>query len=537
MKSFTLLLLLLCFSYNKTNAQTKIDFSKDFPTIIYRNTSTGMNGLESESFSGRYRIYDHVGSLRMGLKFTELKNYSRIYTYKGKKYSSSQIPEINNIEITKVSGVLKISNGGLSESEKKRNVEVFIGGYLDQSGSVGGNNIEITNKLPTSFSKETHIEFIPTSISFDASEVHLAIEKYLEKEKEKNGEKENLDKYNKLLLEARNLFSAQNYDHALSKYYDASYINVKDKQKAEEGIVLTRKKIEEEAEEDKNKKSAEPQDPSSHTYKDGECKLSGVTSASYTCPLCRQEDKKEKDAKTKEDKRVEMVKAVKAEQERKTKEAENKRIAEQKREKERIEAENKTKELNRLAEEKELRRKIENRFKDVTKLKEIDFSKVEIFYESDNSIIKYDNIELGIIPKNKYVDVYKINGTYFLSARIVNTDMYEVLDIFGNAILGLRNNYYILDEGQDEIRFYIYKSQPEFFRQVIVKAYGESEHTKMKRIFYDNKSKAIEAIESYIEPKGTFTGYDHKLYIVQVDMIKTDLTMKIIEKKEGYAIK
>lgn len=182
-----LTLFTLFFVINTVNAQKKIDFSGQFRNLVYygNHVGKGTNGLEQETFSCNYRVYTHAGSLRMGYKMTVNPNSMRNYFYEGKTYTAGKIPALNKLKITSIKGVLEIWNNGLTPEEKKRNIEVFIYGYLDQAGSLGGNNIEITNKIPDSFSESTNIIFTPTQVIFDGLAVELAIEKLLAEEKKK----------------------------------------------------------------------------------------------------------------------------------------------------------------------------------------------------------------------------------------------------------------------------------------------------------------------------------------------------------------
>jgi len=379
-------------------AQNKIDFTGSFKTLAYYN-SVGGDGLQSEKFFGQYRVYNHGGSLRIGVKLTIASNSVRSYTYKGKTYSPSQIPELNNIQIKTITGTLKVHDNRLKPNERERKLEIYIGGYADQSGSLGGNNYEITDKIPESFPNTTFIEFVPEGIYFNSSDLHFAIETYLEKEKDKEKVRQNQEKYDNFLRDADRLFAAKSYDHALAQYYSASYIDVVDKTKAENGIAKTRKILEEET------KNEKPKDPNAHTYKSGECKLAGAIAQHYGCPVCTQQNKKEAEAKGKEDKRIDDVKYARAEEVRKAKEAEAKRIAEEKAKKAEEEHLAKLKEARKAKEYEDRRKQAEKLLKEG--------GKIEIFQENKLLGLKVGENIIASFSTNDYKSIKPLKGTKY----------------------------------------------------------------------------------------------------------------------------
>lgn len=238
-----------------TKAQNKIDLKGTLRSIVY-NLPSGENGITHVSFDGDYRILSYTG-LRIGIKLSPT-NRTRTYSYKGQLYHPSQIPEINDIKITKVSGILTVTNNSLRSTDKSRDIEVYIGGALDHTGVQSANNFLITEVVPNSFeSNNTIVHFKPTYISYDDADVNRAIEKFLEKEKNKKKKEENEAKYNELISSAFNstFGSGKDYKGALAKYKQASIMDVEDNSAALAGIEEMKEKIEEENSKDKKKNS------------------------------------------------------------------------------------------------------------------------------------------------------------------------------------------------------------------------------------------------------------------------------------------
>lgn len=531
-------------------AQNKIDFTETFQTIGYYN-SIGNSGLRSEKFSGQYRVYNHGSSLRIGLKLTPLSNSARNYIYKGRTYTVSEIPELNSINITKVTGDLKISSASLKEAERvKKGVEIYIGGYLDQSGSLGGNNIEITDKIPKSFPSSTPISFIPTSISYDVSEVQLAIERYLEKEKNKEAAKENQQKYDNFLRDADRLFAVKNYDHALAQYYSASYIDVPDKTKAENGIDKTRKLLEAQAEKEKNNAPGDSRDPNLHTYKSGECKLAGAPIAGTPhCLLCTRHDKLENQAKTTEDKRVADIKYAQAEEARKVKEAEAKRLAAEKAEA-LIKAQEE--EAGRIASEKaekEVRAKLLHQLKKGGDINEIDLKNIKVSSNTTEYLFNYNGITINRFPKNRVkYDISNLGSTnYFYCVDPNNVVLYKgvydapgksakivLFDPLGKELKEFPNFYkYDIDENKKTIVFYQYLSIPEFLRFTTKEQKKDLDYRQVLG-FYSNDALARNAVTNYKPPFEEWR--DLQFFLVKVKATVTDFNMKVINEKEGYLL-
>ncbi len=176
-KRYLLLLFMFSAICGITKAQNSIDFTENFGIMTYQVLGVNKNGLRSESFSGKYRIYNHVGLLLLGYHLSVQPNPNRVYIYKGKTYSISDIPEINDIKITGVKGTLYIKHNALKPTEQERKIIINIGGYLDNSGSLGGNNIEVASKTPSTFPKNTSVRFVPEELYYNASAVQTAIEK------------------------------------------------------------------------------------------------------------------------------------------------------------------------------------------------------------------------------------------------------------------------------------------------------------------------------------------------------------------------
>lgn len=241
-----------------TNAQNKIDLSGKLGAMVY-NLPSGENGIKSMGFSGDYRILGYAG-LRVGIKISP-NNKPQSYAYKGSVYYASQIPEIGAIQITKVSGTLTVGNNSLKAGDKRHEIEVYIGGGLDHSGVQSGNNFLVAEVVPDGFeNNNTYVNFRPTSISYDASNVHQAIEKFLAKEKDKKKKEENEARYNALISAAFNSTFGANPDYAgaLAKYRQASMLDVEDKSAALAGIEEMKEKIGAEKEKDKKKSTDRP---------------------------------------------------------------------------------------------------------------------------------------------------------------------------------------------------------------------------------------------------------------------------------------
>lgn len=239
-----------------TNAQNKIDLKGSLRSVVY-NLPSGENGVTNVSFEGDYRMVSYVG-LRIGIKLSPA-NKPQSYSYKGKIYYASQIPEINTIKITKVSGILTVGNNSLRSADKNRDIEVHIGGAIDHTGVQSANNFLVAEVIPDGFeNNNTIVNFKPTYISYDAGAVHQAIEKYLEKDKNKKKKEENEARYDELISSAFNstFGSGKDYAGALAKYRQASLLDVDDKSAALAGIEEMKEKIE--AEKDKKRSADKP---------------------------------------------------------------------------------------------------------------------------------------------------------------------------------------------------------------------------------------------------------------------------------------
>lgn len=239
-----------------TNAQNKIDLSGKLGAMVY-NLPSGENGITNLSFSGAYHIVSYTG-LRVGVKISP-NDKPQSYAYNGKVYYSSQIPEIGTIKITKVSGTLTVANNSLKPADRSHEIEVYIGGALDHTGVQSANNFLVAEVVPSAFeNNNTYVNFKPSSISYDASNVHQAIENFLAKEKGKKKKEENEARYNALISAAFNSTFGANPDYAsaLSKYRQASLLDVEDKSAALAGIEEMKEKIETENSKN-NKKSSE----------------------------------------------------------------------------------------------------------------------------------------------------------------------------------------------------------------------------------------------------------------------------------------
>ncbi len=528
-KRYLLLLFMFSAICGITKAQNSIDFTENFGIMTYQVLGVNKNGLRSESFSGKYRIYNHVGLLLLGYHLSVQPNPNRVYIYKGKTYSISDIPEINDIKITGVKGTLYIKHNALKPTEQERKIIINIGGYLDNSGSLGGNNIEVASKTPSTFPKNTSVRFVPEELYYNASAVQTAIEKRLTEEKEKEDAKKKKKKYDKLLHEANNLFSAKNYDQALNLYYQASYIQVADTTLAEAGIAKTRKIMEENAAKEKN---------IAHTYKSGECKLAGTISQRYSCPLCVQQEKKEVEAKTKEDKRVKAVNLAKAEEIRKAKVAEEQQKAAARAEAARKAAEEQKIKQEQLMAEKQAKQKIQNLIRSKNGVaKDIDYSKVSISKESKDFIVYYDNAAIKSFSKEIYETValwYLIPNALLLAKKDKNAIdgyIYNIANIFGESLLPISDfESYEADENKKIISFYKFISTPEFIKKTLNKVYV----LKLVGFFTDaEKDKALSRVAEYDPQSGfSFTNF----FIAKTVKIITDYNLKVIGKQEGYYI-
>lgn len=240
------------------NAQNKIDLTGKLGAMVY-NLPSGENGIKNMAFNGDYRILGYAG-LRVGIKISP-NNKPQSYVYKGSVYYASQIPEISAIQITKVSGTLTVGNNSLKAGDKHHKIEVYIGRGLDHTGVQAGNNFLVAEVVPDGFeNNNTYVNFTPSSISYDATDVHSAIEKWLAKEKDKKKKEENEARYNELISSAfRSTFGANpNYADALAKYRQASMLDVEDKSAALAGIEEMKEKIEAEKEKDKKKSTDKP---------------------------------------------------------------------------------------------------------------------------------------------------------------------------------------------------------------------------------------------------------------------------------------
>ncbi|WP_270087125.1 cell envelope integrity protein TolA [Sphingobacterium sp. SYP-B4668] len=539
----TLLIVLFLINWaGTTQGQNKIDFSANFKTMSYYN-SIGGDGLRSEKFFGQYRVYDHGGSLRIGIKLTVAPNSGRSYTYKGKTYTASEIPELNNIDIKTVTGALKVHDNRLKAGEKDRELEIYIGGYADQSGSLGGNNYELSSKVPKSFPNTTLIEFVPERIYFNSSDLHSAIERYIGKEKEREAAKANQQKYENLLREADRLFTAKNYDHALTQYYSASYIDVSDKTRAENGIAKTRKILGEEATEDK------PKESNAHTYKNGECKLAGTVAEHYSCPLCAQQAKKETEAKAKEDKRLVDAKTAREEEARKAKAAEEKRIADEKAEAARKAKETEAKRIADEKAEREMKAKLMAQLKKNGGAGEIDLKNIKVKQEATEYVFLYNEIPINRFPKNRIkYDISNLGPTdYFYgvdpNAEVLYKGVYDnpgksgkiiLFDPLGKELTGFPDLYnYKIDENEKTIVFYQYLSTPEFLRFTTKETKRDLDYRKVLG-FYTSDGAARTAVTNYRPPFEQWR--DLQFFIVKVMAIVTDFNLKIVSEKEGYLL-
>lgn len=205
---------------------------------IYSNPDR--NGPGYVHFEGNYRIYNH-GSLRIGYNL-KVANISESYYYKGKTYYSSDIPEIKETKITSVKGILTVSNN--STGKIKKNVEIFIGGYLDQNGSLGGNNTDLLDNIPDNFSiNSTYASFEPQQIFYDGTAVNSAIEAFIANQQKDKEKKEIQRKYEDLITEANTSFTLGDYETALLKYSEASTLDVSDKSSAANGVTRSREKL------------------------------------------------------------------------------------------------------------------------------------------------------------------------------------------------------------------------------------------------------------------------------------------------------
>lgn len=165
----------------------------------YSNAFGDKNGPASITFDINYRVIPAYGNLYAGYKASVWSTSQEvIYFYKGKTYMSNMIPELRNVKIKSVSGILEVYNPSLNPPRITKNVEIFIGGYLDNSGLAGGNNTEVSSNIPKNWAdSDTKVDFTAKSISFDGGDAHAAIERYLRKQKEeesKNIKKEEPEK-------------------------------------------------------------------------------------------------------------------------------------------------------------------------------------------------------------------------------------------------------------------------------------------------------------------------------------------------------
>ncbi|WP_333626164.1 hypothetical protein [Sphingobacterium siyangense] len=185
--NFFVLFFLCLISFSLWGQSNSIDRQFAFDSHYQKDwRDKSINGPKTVSFSGKARIYTHGGFLMIGYKLSQTGSISD-YDYGGKTYNYVQFPAINKIKVTSVTGRLVVVSSCLPVKDRiKENVTIYIGGPLDNSGSLGGNNMILSEKDYQNFTNcNNNVRFEIKSINYDYDDVHAAINARLTTEKNK----------------------------------------------------------------------------------------------------------------------------------------------------------------------------------------------------------------------------------------------------------------------------------------------------------------------------------------------------------------
>jgi hypothetical protein len=152
-------------------------FGQEYTTTSagYYN-GTGKDGIQHVQFGLKVRM------MRSGDLFLIAWNPVDVqigneYRYKGKTYSASLIPEIKQIKVKSFTGQITAKNsGGFIIASKE--ADIHVGGYLDNSGAVGGNNKIFNEGITKQWYDDNILKKSPYSAGIEVSIHSIYIENY-----------------------------------------------------------------------------------------------------------------------------------------------------------------------------------------------------------------------------------------------------------------------------------------------------------------------------------------------------------------------
>lgn len=161
------LLLLLCLVSSYV-------FGQEYTTTGsgYYNAA-GKDGVQYVQFGLKVRMMRSGDMLLIGWNPVDVKIGDE-YRYKGKTYSASSIPEIKQIKVKSITGHITAKDNKLSFIGSK-DVDIHVGGYLDNSGAVGGNNKIFKEGITKEWYNENILKntISPASIEISAHSIYI----------------------------------------------------------------------------------------------------------------------------------------------------------------------------------------------------------------------------------------------------------------------------------------------------------------------------------------------------------------------------
>lgn len=152
-------------------------FGQEYTTTSagYYN-GTGKDGIQYVQFGLKVRMMRSGDLFLIGWNPVDVQIGDE-YRYKGKMYSASRIPEIKQIKVKSFTGQITAKNcGGLIMASKE--ADIHVGGYLDNSGAVGGNNKIFKEGITKQWYDDNILNKSPYSAGIEVSIHSIYIENY-----------------------------------------------------------------------------------------------------------------------------------------------------------------------------------------------------------------------------------------------------------------------------------------------------------------------------------------------------------------------